>query len=159
MANTNGYSHFCSKNIKVSKNTLVTTVNKFVINKLVKLTILWTTGPSYLLIQVNTCKCLKWMWQYVQCRLHRKAKDFSNLFVYKYEYIIKWLFFNNCRKLHLILFEFRFKDHVNYISIKSSCPPESRWNKLIDCVGFNNTSTSVGYFVYSPRGGEKRYKR
>ena len=36
------YSHFCSKYIW---NTLATTVNMFVINKLIKLTRLWTTGP------------------------------------------------------------------------------------------------------------------
>ena len=42
-----GYSHFCSKNINVHvfENTLATAVNKFVINKLVKLALLWTTGP------------------------------------------------------------------------------------------------------------------
>ena len=34
------YSHFCSKNINVFENTLATTVNEFVINKLVKLTML-----------------------------------------------------------------------------------------------------------------------
>ena len=39
------YSNFCSKNINVFENTLATTVNKFVINKLVKLTMLWTNGP------------------------------------------------------------------------------------------------------------------
>ena len=32
----------------VSENTLATTVNKFVINELVKLTMLWTIGPSFL---------------------------------------------------------------------------------------------------------------
>ena len=39
------YSHFCSKNIKVFENPLATTANEFVINELVKLTMLWTTGP------------------------------------------------------------------------------------------------------------------
>ena len=33
-------SHFCSKNINVFGNTLATTVNKFFINKLVKITML-----------------------------------------------------------------------------------------------------------------------
>ena len=42
----NSYSHFCSININVFENTLATTVNKFVINKLVKLTVLWTSGPE-----------------------------------------------------------------------------------------------------------------
>ena len=45
------YSHFCSKNINVFENTLATTVKKFVINKLVKLKLLWTAVPrmSYLI--------------------------------------------------------------------------------------------------------------
>ena len=37
--------HFYSKNINVFENTLATTVNEFVINKRVKLTMLWTAGP------------------------------------------------------------------------------------------------------------------
>ena len=40
------YSHFCSKNINVLENTLATTVNEFVINELVKLTMLWIAGPT-----------------------------------------------------------------------------------------------------------------
>ena len=36
---------FCSKNINVFKNTFATIVNEFAIYKLVKLTMLWTTGP------------------------------------------------------------------------------------------------------------------
>ena len=39
------YLHFCSKAINVFENALATTVYEFVINKLVKLTMLWTTGP------------------------------------------------------------------------------------------------------------------
>ena len=39
------YSHFCSKNINVLENTLATTVNKFVINEIVKLMMLSTTEP------------------------------------------------------------------------------------------------------------------
>ena len=39
------YSLFCSKNINVFENALATTVNAFVINKLIKLTMLWITGP------------------------------------------------------------------------------------------------------------------
>ena len=42
------YSHFCSKNINVFENTLAATFNEFVINELVKLTMLWPTGPWYL---------------------------------------------------------------------------------------------------------------
>ena len=30
---------------------------------------------------------------------------------------------------------------------------------IIDCLGFNNTSTLVGYFVSSPREREKRDSR
>ena len=37
---------FLQQNINVFENTLATIVNKFVINKLVKLTMLWRTGPS-----------------------------------------------------------------------------------------------------------------
>ena len=37
---------FCSKNINVFENTLAITVNEFVINELVKLTMLSSTGPS-----------------------------------------------------------------------------------------------------------------
>ena len=44
------YSHFCSKNINVSENTLAITVNKFVINKLVNLKMLLTTGPRTVLL-------------------------------------------------------------------------------------------------------------
>ena len=40
------YTHFCSKNINVFENTLATTVNDFIISELVKLTMLWVTGPS-----------------------------------------------------------------------------------------------------------------
>ena len=41
-----GATHiFSAKNINVFENTLATIVNKFVINKFVKLTMLWTTGP------------------------------------------------------------------------------------------------------------------
>ena len=36
---------FCSKNINVFENTVATTVKQFVMNKLVKLMMLWTTGP------------------------------------------------------------------------------------------------------------------
>ena len=43
--NVSSYSLLCSKNINVFINTLATTVNKFVINKLIKLTMLRTTGP------------------------------------------------------------------------------------------------------------------
>ena len=55
--NCKSYSHFCSININVFENTL--TVNEFVIYKLVKLTMLWTTGPrslktSYLISTPNT---------------------------------------------------------------------------------------------------------
>ena len=39
------YSHVCSKNVNVFENILATIVNEFVINKLVKLKILWTTRP------------------------------------------------------------------------------------------------------------------
>ena len=39
-------SSFCSKNINVFEITLATTVNKFVINKLVKLKMLYTTGSG-----------------------------------------------------------------------------------------------------------------
>ena len=38
--NPNATHFFCSKNINVFENTLATTVNQFVINKLVKLTML-----------------------------------------------------------------------------------------------------------------------
>ena len=34
------YTHFCSKNVNVFENTFATTVNRFVINELVKLTML-----------------------------------------------------------------------------------------------------------------------
>ena len=40
---------FLQQNINVFENTSATTVNEFVINKLVKLTMLWTTGPSLLM--------------------------------------------------------------------------------------------------------------
>ena len=40
------YSHFCSQNINLFENILASTVNEFVINMLIKLTVLWTTRPS-----------------------------------------------------------------------------------------------------------------
>ena len=42
--------HFCSKNINIHvfENTLAPTFNKFVINDLIKLTMIWTTGPRAL---------------------------------------------------------------------------------------------------------------
>ena len=36
---------FCNKNINVFENTLATIIDKFVINELVKLSMLWTIGP------------------------------------------------------------------------------------------------------------------
>ena len=39
---------FCSKNTIVFENTLATTVNEVVINELVKLMMLWSTGPCIL---------------------------------------------------------------------------------------------------------------
>ena len=43
-----GYSHFCSKNIYVSEITLATTtIKEFVINKFVKLMMLWRFGPRF----------------------------------------------------------------------------------------------------------------
>ena len=44
------YSHFCSKNMNVFENTLSTTVDEFVINKLVKPTLFCTTGPWALVL-------------------------------------------------------------------------------------------------------------
>ena len=38
---------FLQQNINALESTLDTTVIKFAINKLVKLTMLWTTGPSF----------------------------------------------------------------------------------------------------------------
>ena len=39
--------HFCSKNTNAFENTSATTVNEFVINEFVKLTMLRTTGPRF----------------------------------------------------------------------------------------------------------------
>ena len=36
------------KNVNVFENTLATTVNQFIVSKLIKLMILWTTGPRIL---------------------------------------------------------------------------------------------------------------
>ena len=45
---------FAAKKYDLLENTLATTANKFVINKLVKLTMLWTTGPwSRLLLSIK----------------------------------------------------------------------------------------------------------
>ena len=38
---------FLQKNINNFENTLATTVNEFVINELIKLMMLWTTGPRW----------------------------------------------------------------------------------------------------------------
>ena len=47
----NASSHFfAAKNINVFENTLATTVNEFVINELVRLTMLWTTGPWLIVV-------------------------------------------------------------------------------------------------------------
>ena len=47
------HSHFCSKTINVFENALATTVNESVINELVKLTMLWTTGPWFDCVNVH----------------------------------------------------------------------------------------------------------
>ena len=47
---------FAAKNVNVFENNLATTVNEFVINKLVKLTILCTTGPWFS-IQTHAFDC------------------------------------------------------------------------------------------------------
>ena len=39
--------HFCSKNTNAFENTSATTVNEFVINEFVKLTMLRKTGPRF----------------------------------------------------------------------------------------------------------------
>ena len=41
---------FLQQTINVFENTFATTVNEFAINELVKLAILWTTGPSLCII-------------------------------------------------------------------------------------------------------------
>ena len=44
---------FCSKNINVFENILAATVYEFVINKLIKLTMLWITWPWCFLKKKN----------------------------------------------------------------------------------------------------------
>ena len=61
------FSHFCSKNNKkVFENTLAITVNKtvneFVINKVIELTIFWTTGPWCLNILGKYCTTSDYCW-------------------------------------------------------------------------------------------------
>ena len=53
------FSNVCSKNINVFENTFATTVNMFVINKLVKLTMLWTGPRSWSLLFVCCLFTLK----------------------------------------------------------------------------------------------------
>ena len=48
---------FAANNINVFENTLATTINEFDINKLIKLTMLWTIGPCY--FGYITCCCCK----------------------------------------------------------------------------------------------------
>ena len=45
-----------TKKPTVFKNTLAITVYEFVINKLVKLTMLWTTGPRKMLTKLRGCE-------------------------------------------------------------------------------------------------------
>ena len=44
--------HVFSKSINIFEKTLATTVNEFVINELIKLTMLWTTEPRYSLVNI-----------------------------------------------------------------------------------------------------------
>ena len=64
---------FCSKNINVYENTLAITVNVFVINELVNLTMLSATGPRSFTGHINVVgfflwRVYKWRW---------KRKDFT----------------------------------------------------------------------------------
>ena len=55
------YSHFCSKNVNAFENTLAISDNEFVINELVKLTMLWTSGPRntpWTYQPYNRCGCI-----------------------------------------------------------------------------------------------------
>ena len=49
---------FLHKIINVFENTLATTVNEFVINELVKLMMLWTTGPWFIFHCLIILSCL-----------------------------------------------------------------------------------------------------
>ena len=46
---------------------------------------------------------------------------------------------------------------ISFCCLKSSL--KDNFDFLIDCVGFNDTSTLVGHFVSSPRESEKRDRR
>ena len=46
---------FLQQNINVCQNTIATTVTELVINDLVKLTMLWTTGPGIQMQSDRTC--------------------------------------------------------------------------------------------------------
>ena len=64
---------FCSKTINVFENTLATTVNEFVINELIKLTMLWTTGPSTLFF-VNIIRQTKSIFKKKKKKNNQKKK-------------------------------------------------------------------------------------
>ena len=59
------------------KNTLATTVNEFVINELVMLTMLWTIGPWYTEKQKAIWYLLKQVWQKLNGKQHRHWWDSS----------------------------------------------------------------------------------
>ena len=82
------HSHFCSKSINVLENTLATTVNKFVIHKIVKLTMLEQVGPDLFVLrfflpsQPNGVKRIWLCWglttrqpfRVILCRLPEKGR-------------------------------------------------------------------------------------
>ena len=68
------YSHFCSKNNNVFENTLATTVNEFVISKLIKLMMLWTTGPRFLSSRLGNA-CVKKVLIYIFFYFSLKTYD------------------------------------------------------------------------------------
>ena len=71
---------FQQKNINVFENTLIaTTVNEFVINELVKLMMLWTTGPC----------CFQWTTSHVPylSQVFRQIQQLLTILVLKFEQI------------------------------------------------------------------------
>ena len=80
--NCKSYLHFCSKIINVFENILATTVNEFVINVLVKLTMLWTTGlrsSRFLLVFISFKHTV---WQVVWCTIFWKKNARINIFFF-----------------------------------------------------------------------------
>ena len=96
------YSHFFRKNIRILYTESAKTVNKMTLNELVKLTMLWTTGPRF----IHNTNCYRFhyirildklLWIYTSCSyIVKTALRPTNQVQTGYEQLWTWpLMFDN----------------------------------------------------------------